>query len=124
MPSVNLQSMPWLGGDDAIQSLVDTFNARVVQAETDHHYIGNLTFRVQIGEGEFLTLPTVRLVYACHKAELERARATMFASHLLQQGRETARALWQQVAPWEGKEFMAWVKQDIEWKRANGEAAA
>ncbi len=124
MSDINMQSMPVLGDDKVLESLIETFNARVIQAETETHYIGNLTFQVQVGESEFLTLPSVRLVYACHKAELERARATLFASHLLQLGRETARALWKQVAPWEGPEFMSWVKLDIEWKRANGEAAA
>ena len=123
MSSLSINTMPELSGDAALQSLIETFDARVIQAETKAAYIGNLTQRVKIGEDEYLTLPTVRLVMACHKGELERARATMFATHLLQQGRETARALWQQVAPWEGKEFMAWVRLDIEYKRANGEAA-
>lgn len=123
MSSLSINTMPELSGDAALQSLIETFDARVIQAETKAAYIGNLTQRVKIGEDEYLTLPTVRLTIASGKAELERARATMFATHLLQQGRETARALWQQVAPWEGKEFMAWVKKDIEWKRAQGEAA-
>ncbi|WP_299312995.1 hypothetical protein [uncultured Halomonas sp.] len=123
MTRLNLATMPQLSGDQTLQSLVETFNARVIQAETEEEYIGNWTSTVRVGESEYIKLPTVRLVFACGKAELERARATLFASHLLQQGRETARELWKQAAPWEGSEFMAWVKADIEWKRANGEAA-
>jgi len=122
--TVALDTLPQLAGDQTLQSLIETFNARVIQAESEEHYIGNLTARVQVGESEFVTLPTIRLVYACHKAELERARATLFASYLLQHGRESARELWKQAAPWEGPQFMAWVREDIEWKRANGEAAA
>jgi len=124
MTSLNLASMPELAGDQTLQSLVETFNARVIQAETEAEYIGNWTSTVRIGESEYLRLPTVRLVCACGKSELERARATLFASHLLQHGRETARDLWKKALPWEGQEFMAWVRTDIEWKRANGEAAA
>ena len=124
MSSLNLAGIPALADDATLQSLIETFNARVIQAESKEHYIGNLTARVKVGEDDYVTLPTVRLHLACHKAELERARATMFASYLLQQGRETARELWKRVAPWEGQAFMGWVKQDIEWKRANGEAAA
>lgn len=121
MSGVDLQSMPELAEDQVLNSLIETFDARVIQAETKEHYIGSLTTRVRMGEHEYLTLPTVRLVVACSKAELERARATMFATYLLQLGRESAREIWTQVAPWEGKEFMAWVKLDIEWKRNNGE---
>lgn len=122
--SLDISSMPELAGDAALQSLIETFDARVIQAETEAEYIGNLSTRVRVGESDYITLPTVRLVFACSKAELERARATMFASHLLQQGRETARELWKQAAPWEGKQFMGWVKLDIEWKRQQGEASA
>jgi hypothetical protein len=124
MPSVNFNDLPELAGDDAIQSLIDTFNARIVYAETETQYIGNMTATVQVGEDEFITLPTVRLMFACHKAELERARATMFATYLLEKGRETAIDLWKRAAPWEGKRFMEWVRLDIQWKRANQEAAA
>lgn len=115
----DIEMLPELSGDQTLQSLIETFNARVISADSKEHYVGNMTARIRTGEDTYLTLPTVRLHYACHKAELERARATLFASHLLQQGRETARALWMQVAPWEGREFMAWVKADIEWKRSN-----
>lgn len=124
MTSLNLASMPELSGDQTLQSLVETFNARVIQAETDAEYIGNWTSTVRVGETEHIRLPTVRVVFACGKAELERARATLFASHLLTQGRETARELWMRALPWEGPEFMSWVRADIEWKRSNGEAAA
>lgn len=124
MSSLNLAGIPDLADDAALQSLIETFDARVINAQSKEHYVGNLTARVRTGESDYITLPTIRLTYVSHKAELERARATLFASHLLQQGRETARAIWQQVAPWEGPEFMSWVKLDIEWKRANGEAAA
>ena len=124
MTSLNLATMPQLAGDQTLQSLIETFGARVIQAETAEEYIGNWTTTVRIGEDEYIKLPTVRLVFACGKAELERARATLFASHLLQQGRETARDLWKRALPWEGAEFMAWVREDIEWKRDNGEAAA
>jgi len=119
-----MATMPELSGDQTLQSLVETFNARVIQAETDAEFIGNWSTTIRVGEDEHIKMPTVRLVFACGKAELERARATLFASHLLQQGRETARDLWKRALPWEGPEFMAWVKLDIEWKRANGEAAA
>ena len=119
----DIEMLPELSGDQTLQALIETFDARVISADSKEHYVGNMTARVKTGEDEYISLPTVRLHYACHKAELERARATLFASHLLQQGRETARALWKQVAPWEGPQFMAWVKVDIEYKRANGEAA-
>jgi len=123
MSGVDLQSMPELGDDQVLASLIETFDARLIQAETRDHYIGSLTTRVRTGESEYLTLPTVRLVVACSKAELERARATMFATFLLQLGRESARELWRQVAPWEGETFMSWVKLDIAWKREQGELA-
>lgn len=123
MSDIDIQSMPALAEDEVLTSLVETFDARVVQAETKNHYVGNLTTRVRTGEHTYLTLPTVRLTIACSKAELERARATMFATYLLQLGRETARSLWQQVAPWEGPEFMSWVKLDVEWKKTRGEHA-
>jgi len=120
----DIQNLPELSGDQTLQSLIETFNARIVSAESKEHYVGNMTAKVQVGESDYITLPTVRLEYASHKAELERARATLFASHLLQQGRETARELWKQALPWEGAQFMAWVRKDIEWKRKAGEGAA
>lgn len=119
----DIQNLPELSGDQTLQSLIETFDARIISAESKEHFVGNLTARVRIGEDEYITLPTVRLEYASHKAQLERARATLFASHLLQQGRETARALWKQAAPWEGEQFMRWVRVDIEYKRAQGAAA-
>jgi hypothetical protein len=123
MSDVDLNSIPELGEDQVLNSLIETFDARLIQAESRENYIGNLTTRVRMGEHEYLTLPTVRLTVACSKAELERARATMFATYLLQLGRESARQLWKQVAPWEGEEFMAWVKLDVEWKQQQGERA-
>lgn len=129
MSGVDVQSMPELAEDQVLDSLIETFNARLVQAESREHYIGNLTTRVRIGEHEYLTLPTIRLTVACSKAELERARATMFATYLLQLGRESARDLWMQVWPvpgedgWETMEFKEWVTSDIEFKRKHGEGA-
>ncbi|WP_163557545.1 hypothetical protein [Halomonas sp. NO4] len=123
MTDLALDTMPEMSEDETLNSLLETFNARLLAAESKDHYIGNVTTRVRIGEHEYLTLPTVRITVAAHKAELERARATMFATYLLQLGREQARELWKMAAPWEGQHFMAWVKLDIEWKRANGEHA-
>lgn len=117
---VDISSMPELADDAVLNSLIETFEARIIQAETTEDYIGNWSTRVRIGEDEYITLPTVRLVFACNKAELERARATLFASHLLQLGRESARELWKQAAPWEGRQFMEWVRLDVEWKKAQG----
>jgi len=114
---IDHKSLPGFEDDSALDRLIETFDARVVQAESRESYVGNLTTRVQIGESEYLTLPTVRLTFASHKADLERARATMFASYLLTLGRETATELWKKAAPWEGKEFMDWVRIDVTWKR-------
>lgn len=123
MSGVDIQTLPELGNDEVLESLISTFNARLVQADTAEHYIGNVTTRIRLGEHEYLTLPTVRLTLACHKAELERARATMFATYLVQLGRDSARNLWKQAAQWEGSEFMSWVKLDVLTKQQKGELA-
>ena len=99
MTRLNLATMPQLSGDQTLQSLVETFNARVIQAETEEEYIGNWTSTVRIGESEHIKLPTVRLVFASGKAELERARATLFASHLLQQAPRPAPPVEGQARP-------------------------
>lgn len=117
MTDINYKSLSGFEEDDALDSLVETFNARIVQAESKEHYIGNLTTRIQIGKEEYLTLHTVRLTFAAHKADLERARATLFATYLLTLGSESATELWKKAAPWEGKGFMAWVREDVAWKR-------
>ena len=117
---IDIRNIPELADDETMNALVETFNARLDSAETEHHYVGNWTPCVKIGpeDDDKIRLPTVRLVYACHKAELERARATVFAAHLLQCGRDEARSLWLQVEPWESAEFMRWCREDIEWKRS------
>lgn len=116
---IDLRDIPALADDAALNALVETFNARIEAVDSKHHYVGNWTPTVKIGADEYVTLPTVRLVYACHKAELERARATVFAEYLLQAGRNSARDMWLKTKDWESADFMAWCREDIEWKRAN-----
>lgn len=120
MDDIDVRNLPALESDATLDALIETFNARLIAAHDDHSYVGSWTPTIKVGPGDAdtLTLPTVRLVVATGKDELERARATLFAAHLLQAGRDTARQLWQQAAPHEGERFMAWVRADVEWKRA------
>jgi len=118
---IDTRTLPELEQDETLQALVDTFNARLISAESEHSYVGNWTPCVKLGEaqGETLTLPTVRLVYACEKAELERSRATLFAAYLLKQEKTQARALWDAASENEAPEFMRWTLEDIKWKRSH-----
>lgn len=118
---IDIRNLPALEGDATVESLMETFNARLLYAESASEYVGNWTPCVKVGprDADVVQLPTVRLAYACHKAELERARATVFASYLLQVGRDEARALWLKAVDYETPEFMAWCRQDIEWKKDN-----
>lgn len=117
MSDIDYKSLPGFAEDSVLDSLVETFNARLVQAESKHHFVGSLTLQVRIGEDEFITLPTVRIITASHKGELERARATLFASYLLRLDRDTARDQFVAAMQWEAKEFIGWTRLDIEWKR-------
>ena len=123
---VDLQTLPELGDDAVLQGLISTFNARVIHAETEAAYIGTLSTRVKLDDPEgdtHLTLPSIRLVVACSKAELERARATQVAHYLIGLGKESATELWHRIAAGEGRAFMAAVKRDVEYKRKHGEMA-
>src|SRR5690554_6250434 len=90
MPDV----MPELADDPTFQALVATFNARLINAQTQAEFVGTMTLRVRVGETDFITLPTVRLITAENKAALEQARASLFATYLMQLTREQARYLW------------------------------
>lgn len=117
MSDIDYKSLPGFTEDSVLDSLVETFNARLVQAESKEHFVGNLTITVRTGEKDHITLPTVRLVTAAHKGNLERARATLFAAYLLRLGREEARRIFTAAMQWESEEFMGWTRLDIEWKR-------
>lgn len=117
MTDLSLTEIPELEGDENLQQLIDTFDARLVAAQTKHHYVGTVSSSVRIGEDDYIRLPSVRLTLCVHKAELERARASLFAAWLIRQSQEEARRVWKLAAQWEGKEFMAWVREDVEWKR-------
>jgi hypothetical protein len=117
MSDIDYKSIPALAEDQTLDSLMETFNARLLMAESNEHFVGNLTVTVKIGPEEFVTLPTVRLVTAANKVELERARATLFASYLMRQSREEARRLFVAAKQYEGDSWIAWVKLDVEWKK-------
>ena len=117
MTDIDYKGVPGFANDSVLDSLIETFNARLIQAESREHYVGNLTLTVRLGQEEYLTLPTVRIVVASRKDQLERARATLFASYLLRLSQEQARETFIKAKAWESEEFMAWTKVDIEWKR-------
>lgn len=116
MTDIDYKGIPGFTEDSTLESLMETFNARLVQAESREYYVGNLTLTVKTGENESVTLPTLRLVTASHKAELERARATLFAAYLLRLDKAQARRLLDSAALHESDEFIGWTKIDVAWK--------
>jgi hypothetical protein len=105
---------------ETIQTLIETFDAKLVRAQNDTHFVGVLDFRVQYGEDKFIKLPAVNIIHVEHKANLERARATMFAEYLInyqaKHGTEWMSKLAKKVGQYEGDTFIGWVRIDYKWK--------
>jgi hypothetical protein len=103
--------IPEIENDNAVQTLIETFNARLVMAHNKTHFYGELNTRVQYGSDNFITLPPVFFSIACAKDELEReAIPSMFAYWLIQNP-DRVQTVGRGAARYNSDEFMGKVRE-------------
>ena len=107
------KQIPELAADETLQTLIDTFDARLVSAQNKTLFVGDLNTRVKVGVDEYVTLPAVRIAMVERKDRLEEARASMFAYWLAHRSASDQAKYGKGAAEHESAEFIAWVKRDF-----------
>lgn len=107
------KQIPELADDKTLQTLIDTFDARLVSAQNKTLFVGDLNTSVKVGPDEYVTLPAVRIVMVERKDRLEEARASMFAYWLAHRSAADQAKYGKGAGEHESSEFIKWVKRDF-----------